>query len=65
MFVLPAIINQAGQSLQVSFLARQLPAIQLGVFGLVIVLFLIFEPRGLARIWQRAKDYFRLWPFRY
>ena len=23
------------------------------------------EPRGLARIWQRVKDYFRLWPFRY
>jgi branched-chain amino acid transport system permease protein len=29
------------------------------------MLFLIFEPRGLARLWQRAKDYFRLWPFRY
>jgi len=34
-------------------------------FGLSIVLFLVFEPRGLARIWQRSKDYFRLWPFRY
>jgi len=65
MIVLPALITQAGQSLQGSFLARQLPAIQLGVFGLVIVLFLIFEPRGLARMWQRTKDYFRLWPFRY
>jgi branched-chain amino acid transport system permease protein len=31
---------------------------------LTIVLFLIFEPRGLARIWGRTKDYFRLWPFR-
>jgi branched-chain amino acid transport system permease protein len=35
------------------------------IFGLAIVLFLVFEPKGLARIWQRAKDYFRLWPFRY
>jgi branched-chain amino acid transport system permease protein len=65
MIALPALITQAGQSLQGSFLARQLPAIQLGIFGLVIMLFLIFEPRGLARLWQRAKDYFRLWPFRY
>jgi branched-chain amino acid transport system permease protein len=65
MIVLPALITQAGQSLQGSFLGRQLPAIQLGIFGLVIMLFLIFEPRGLARLWQRAKDYFRLWPFRY
>lgn len=65
MVVMPAGITQIGQSLQGSFLAEKLPAIQLAVFGLVIVLFLIFEPRGLARIWQRTKDYFRLWPFRY
>jgi branched-chain amino acid transport system permease protein len=31
----------------------------------VIVLFLLFEPRGLDRIWRRAKDYVRHWPFRY
>lgn len=34
-------------------------------FGLVIVLFLIFEPRGLVQIWIRIKDYFRAWPFSY
>jgi branched-chain amino acid transport system permease protein len=48
-----------------SFLARDLSAIKLLIFGATIVLFLVFEPRGLARIWQRTKDYFRLWPFRY
>ncbi|HEX6970537.1 MAG TPA: branched-chain amino acid ABC transporter permease [Micromonosporaceae bacterium] len=47
------------------FLAEQLPAVQAAAFGLVIVLFLLFEPRGLDRIWQRAKDYIRFWPFRY
>jgi branched-chain amino acid transport system permease protein len=35
------------------------------LFGLVIVLFLVFEPEGLYRIWRRTKDYFRLWPFAY
>jgi branched-chain amino acid transport system permease protein len=35
------------------------------IFGLVIVLFLIFEPEGLYRMWRRTKDYFRLWPFAY
>lgn len=35
------------------------------VFGLFIVLFLIFEPRGLAEIWVRVKNFFRLWPFSY
>ncbi len=33
------------------------------VFGLLIVAFLVFEPHGLAEIWRRIKDYFRLWPF--
>jgi len=31
--------------------------------GLVIIIFLIFEPRGLAHRWQRVKAYYRLWPF--
>jgi branched-chain amino acid transport system permease protein len=35
------------------------------VFGLLIVVFLVFEPHGLAEMWRRLKDYFRLWPFEY
>jgi len=35
------------------------------VFGLLIVLFLVFEPRGLAEIWRRIKAFFMLWPFSY
>ena len=34
------------------------------VFGLLIVVFLIFEPRGLAEIWNRTKRFFALWPFK-
>jgi branched-chain amino acid transport system permease protein len=66
MIALPSYLDQL--SLRVSpdsFLARDLPGIKLLIFGLTIVLFLVFEPKGLARIWQRAKDYLRLWPFRY
>jgi branched-chain amino acid transport system permease protein len=66
----PAYITRVGQGIQqhssgTPFIIRELPAIQLGLFGVVIVAFLLFEPRGLARLWQRAKDFFRLWPFRY
>jgi branched-chain amino acid transport system permease protein len=46
-------------------LVSRVPAIEHAVFGLVIILFLLFEPRGLDRIWQRIKDYVRFWPFRY
>ena len=34
-------------------------------FGLAIVLFLLYEPRGLAYRWQQLKIYFNLWPFHY
>lgn len=34
-------------------------------FGLVIVLFLIFEPRGIANWWRIIKSYTKLWPFKY
>lgn len=35
------------------------------LFGLIIVVFLIFEPHGLAEIHRRVKKYFKLWPFAY
>lgn len=37
---------------------------QIIVFGLVMILFLIFEPRGLVGIWNRVRAYFELWPLR-
>jgi branched-chain amino acid transport system permease protein len=67
MAALPVVIQQIGAALRedIPTLATKLPALQLGAFGLIIMLFLIFEPRGLAQCWQRMKDYVRLWPFRY
>ncbi|MEW6669479.1 MAG: branched-chain amino acid ABC transporter permease [Thermodesulfobacteriota bacterium] len=41
-------------------------AIELSVFGLIMILFLLFEPKGLMGIWRlRMRPYFELWPFRY
>jgi len=40
-----------------------LMAIREFVFGLIIIMFLIFEPDGLANRWRLTKAYFRLWPF--
>jgi len=39
--------------------------ITLMLFGLIIVLFLILEPRGLAHRWMLFKVAYRLWPFSY
>ncbi|MDQ5985637.1 MAG: branched-chain amino acid transport system permease protein, livM [Syntrophus sp. SKADARSKE-3] len=35
------------------------------IFGLAIVLFILFEPRGLAEVWRIIRSNFRLWPFSY
>jgi branched-chain amino acid transport system permease protein len=40
-------------------------ALNQAIFGLLIVLFLVLEPRGLAGIWLRVKAYFKTWPFSY
>jgi branched-chain amino acid transport system permease protein len=33
--------------------------------GALIILFLIVEPHGLARLWQTSKQKLRAWPFPY
>jgi branched-chain amino acid transport system permease protein len=35
------------------------------LYGLLIVLFLIFEPRGLFGVWVRIRNYWKTWPFSY
>lgn len=39
-------------------------AINYSAFGLVMILFLVFEPQGLVGIWRRVQAWFLLWPFR-
>jgi branched-chain amino acid transport system permease protein len=34
------------------------------VFGILIILFLVLEPHGLAAIWARMRRVFHLWPFK-
>lgn len=38
---------------------------KLGIFGLIIVVTLLFEPQGLFGIYRRIKVYWKTWPFRY
>jgi branched-chain amino acid transport system permease protein len=35
------------------------------LYGLLIIVFLIFEPRGLYGIWIRIRNYWKAWPFSY
>jgi len=48
-----------------SKIALQIAPLREFIFGLAIVLFIIFEPRGLAEVWRIIRSSFRLWPFSY
>ena len=45
-------------------LAGDVFAVNYASFGVVMILFLIFEPLGLVGIWRRIQNYFLLWPFK-
>jgi branched-chain amino acid transport system permease protein len=65
--LLPEILRIATGQLSGAFpqLVGLFAALKLGVFGLAIVLFLIFEPDGMAARWHRIKAYWKLYPFSY
>ena len=39
--------------------------LQLVLYGALIVVFLLFEPRGLFGLWLRLRNYWKTWPFSY
>ncbi len=58
--ILPGISQSSGSGGLISVF--QLEAI---LYGLLIIVFLIFEPRGLFGIWNRLRLYWKGWPFSY
>lgn len=67
MTLVPEIINTLSAALKTIMPGNEafFEPLKSVVFGMLIILFLIFEPRGLAEIWNRIKNFFRLWPFSY
>ena len=62
---LDVIINEMAILLNLNLPEGLTSILQLLVFGGLIIFFLIVEPHGLARLWQIAKEKFRVWPFPY
>jgi branched-chain amino acid transport system permease protein len=52
-----------GPVLAAAVAAQAAASLALMARGVVIILFLIFEPRGLVHLWGAVKAYVRLWPF--
>lgn len=63
--ILPIVINRSLGTFMEVVPADILSNIESIIFGGLIVLFLIVEPYGMARLWHTIKDKMRLWPFPY
>ena len=64
-FVLPIVLRYIPPKFGLPIQAATVEHIQFMTIGALIVLFLIVEPAGLARLWQIAKQKLRVWPFPY
>lgn len=67
MVLLPEVINAISSPIASAYpiLSPRIGAVSVIVYGLVIILFLLFEPDGLYGIWIRIKRYWKPWPFTY
>ncbi len=65
--LLPELLRLVTGSLSGSFpeLVTLFASIKVGLFGLAIVLFLVFEPDGMAARWHTIRNYWKLYPFSY
>ncbi len=65
--LLPELLRLVTGSLSDSFpqLTTLFASLKMGVFGLAIVLFLVFEPDGMAARWHTIRNYWKLYPFSY
>ncbi|HZL41436.1 MAG TPA: branched-chain amino acid ABC transporter permease [Pseudolabrys sp.] len=64
-FGLPIMLRMIRAALDLPMTSATLEHINFMVLGILIILFLIAEPNGLARLWQIGKQKLRVWPFPY
>jgi branched-chain amino acid transport system permease protein len=64
-FILPIILRFLPESLGLHIHADTVEHLTFMITGVLIILFLIAEPAGLARLWQIGKQKLRVWPFPY
>jgi len=64
-FGLPILLRFLPDALGVPMHSATIEHISFLIVGALIIVFLIVEPHGLARLWQIAKQKLRVWPFPY
>jgi branched-chain amino acid transport system permease protein len=64
-FILPIVLRYIPPHFGLPILPKTVDHLQYMIIGALIVMFLIIEPAGLARLWQIGKQKLRVWPFPY
>jgi branched-chain amino acid transport system permease protein len=64
-FVLPIVVRSAPPAFGLPIHPATAEHITFMITGALIIVFLIAEPAGLARLWQIGKQKLRVWPFPY
>ncbi len=64
-WMLPIVIRAIPRVLGLDINAARVEQVNFMILGALIILFLIVEPHGLARLWAIAKQKLRVWPFPY
>jgi branched-chain amino acid transport system permease protein len=64
-FLLPIVLRFLPPKLGFHIHSATIDHIQFLIVGALIIIFLILEPNGIARLWSIAKQKLRVWPFPY
>jgi branched-chain amino acid transport system permease protein len=64
-FILPIVLRAMPAALGVPIRPATVEHLTFMIVGALIIVFLVVEPMGLARLWQIAKQKLRVWPFPY
>jgi branched-chain amino acid transport system permease protein len=64
-FILPIVLRELPAALGLPLRAATVEHLTFMTVGALIIVFLVLEPMGLARLWQIGKQKLRVWPFPY
>ena len=64
-FVFLAMTTAGSWFVDLAYMAQAVAQVRQMTFGVLILVFLVLEPDGLAALWRRARNRLRAWPFSY
>src|ERR1700723_2335156 len=64
-YILPIVLRGISEAFGLPLYPATVEHLQFLILGALIIVFLVVEPSGLARLWQIGKQKLRVWPFPY